>query len=425
MSRNKLTKSEFATVLSGEDVWKNAFTPENIKQGFRKCGISPPNRKMYPEYRFHQNLLKRYNTWVDNGKPDLAASELDSMEQQAFGTQSKNSKDGFTTYSSVSSPNESGSTTPISYQGRTGKIIQYFVPDDEPGNLIRIESSEINIPTTSTPSSNENFQSLVLKRLDKIASGPAEKQNVSTRRKVNPYGEIVASDKSFEDAEVQAKKKGIKKSKIGASSKASSSKEYTVMSTSESGSEDPEVPYDDSESALGDDDDEIFINNPSKPEFPPTCEDEGYAYLHPVWDELNPPIPEQNIIGKYFGLIYYTDESRKKSRLFVGKVIRRFCQGAKGPAQFLEFECLKYAPGTPTVLEKSPSHFDREIDLIPAWDIICGPISVTPETDAPTSTIRRMTSGKYFVPEYPNLVKTSFIVLKLDREKEYQRVYFS
>ena len=50
MSRNKLTKSEFATVLSSEDVWKNAFTPENIKQGFRKCGISPPNRKMYPEY---------------------------------------------------------------------------------------------------------------------------------------------------------------------------------------------------------------------------------------------------------------------------------------------------------------------------------------------------------------------------------------
>ena len=35
--------------------------------------------------------------------------------------------------------------------------------------------------------------------------------------------------RSFEDAEVQAKKKGIKKSKIGASSKASSSKKYTVM----------------------------------------------------------------------------------------------------------------------------------------------------------------------------------------------------
>ena len=80
MSRNKFEKSEFATVLSSENVWKNAFTPASIKKGFRKCGISPPNRKMYSEHRLHQNLLKRYNTWVDNGKPDLASSELDSME---------------------------------------------------------------------------------------------------------------------------------------------------------------------------------------------------------------------------------------------------------------------------------------------------------------------------------------------------------
>ena len=92
MSRNKFEKSEFATVLSSEDVWKNAFTPASIKKGFRKCGISPPNRKMYSEHRLHQNLLKRYNTWVDNGKPDLASSELDSMEQEAFGTQSKIAK---------------------------------------------------------------------------------------------------------------------------------------------------------------------------------------------------------------------------------------------------------------------------------------------------------------------------------------------
>ena len=46
----RFSKSEFATVLSSGDVWKNTFTPENIKQGFRKCGISPANLKMYPEH---------------------------------------------------------------------------------------------------------------------------------------------------------------------------------------------------------------------------------------------------------------------------------------------------------------------------------------------------------------------------------------
>ena len=34
MFRNKLTDSEFGAVLSGEDVWKNALTTENVKQGF-------------------------------------------------------------------------------------------------------------------------------------------------------------------------------------------------------------------------------------------------------------------------------------------------------------------------------------------------------------------------------------------------------
>ena len=59
MSRNKLTKSEFAAVLPSEDVWKNAFTPENIKQGFRKCGISPPNRKDVPRILIPSKFVKK------------------------------------------------------------------------------------------------------------------------------------------------------------------------------------------------------------------------------------------------------------------------------------------------------------------------------------------------------------------------------
>ena len=123
----------------------------------------PSKSKNVPEHRFHQNLLKRYNTWVDNGKPDLAATELYRIEQEAFRIHLKNSKDEFTTSLSVSSPNESGSATLISYQGRTGKIIQYFVPNNEPGNLIQTEYSEINNPTNSKPLSIENLHSLVLK----------------------------------------------------------------------------------------------------------------------------------------------------------------------------------------------------------------------------------------------------------------------
>ena len=45
---------------------------------------------------------------------------------------------------------------------------------------------------------------------------------------------------------------------------------------SQAGSDDPEVPYEDSESVSGDDD-ESFLNNPSKLEFPQSCEDQGYG----------------------------------------------------------------------------------------------------------------------------------------------------
>ena len=103
-----------------------------------------------------------------------------------MGPNQKIAKKEFTRSSLVSTPNESGSASQRSYQGRACKIMQFFVPDIKPGNLIRISSSRTNTPKTSTPPSSENFQSLVPKSLEKIASGPAEKQNVSARRKVNP-----------------------------------------------------------------------------------------------------------------------------------------------------------------------------------------------------------------------------------------------
>ena len=71
---------------------------------------------------------------------------------------------------------------------------------------------------------------------------------------------------------------------------------------------------------------------------------------------------EKDVQGCYFGLIYFSDEKRKKGRPFVGKVLRRFCPDENSRIQYLEMERLKYTPGAPTVLEKNPSHFDHEID---------------------------------------------------------------
>ena len=56
-SRSMLTKSEFLTIISSEEVWNKAFTEKNIKSGFEKCGIMPCNRGVYPRTRFMQTYL--------------------------------------------------------------------------------------------------------------------------------------------------------------------------------------------------------------------------------------------------------------------------------------------------------------------------------------------------------------------------------
>ena len=82
-SRLKLSKAEFGTILSSEDVWKS-FSIENIQKGFIKCSIYPVDSESYPNKRFNPNLKKRYDIWVENGKPELAQSELDDLENDAF-----------------------------------------------------------------------------------------------------------------------------------------------------------------------------------------------------------------------------------------------------------------------------------------------------------------------------------------------------
>ena len=46
--------------------------------------------------------------------------------------------------------------------------------------------------------------------------------------------------------------------------------------------------------------------------FPPSTENESYGYLKFVWSEFNPSVQEKDLQGRYFGLIYFSDEKRKK-----------------------------------------------------------------------------------------------------------------
>ena len=129
-----------------------------------------------------------------------------------------------------------------SYQGRAGRIVTYFIPDDEPDNLIRLPSSAVDTSCSSdtsirssnanTPSVSEStilspssftpkqpltslkalatsagFKEVLLKRLDSIQTPKVTPQAAARRRKVNPYGELVTSDVQFEAAVAAAEEK--------------------------------------------------------------------------------------------------------------------------------------------------------------------------------------------------------------------------
>ena len=82
MKISRLSKLEFSTLLSTEEVWKKSFSKENIQTGFRKCGIVTCNREMHPVRRLSSALLKRYKTWVENGKPEMSADDLDKITNE-------------------------------------------------------------------------------------------------------------------------------------------------------------------------------------------------------------------------------------------------------------------------------------------------------------------------------------------------------
>jgi len=395
LSRVKLSKAEFASLIASPEVWGVALKEENIKSGFNKCGIFPVNRAAYPDHRFNSNLKRRYDTWLANGKPELTAAELDDMEDEIEPRGENKSA-------------ENSDSEEMEYNGRKGKVISYFIPDDEPNNLIQIKSNHQKATASSTP----NFKSTVLKSLENLSPATKTKDQVGKRKRVNPFGEIVTSDESFRQVIEKAEEEREKENKKGKKEK--SKPEDEPEKKREIEDDDFDILEEDSISDCSD------STNSEECHVPLKNEKEGMEHLRRVWKTLNLPNKEEDLVGSYYGLIYYINEKSNKSRLYVGKVLRRFQKDKDGPTEFIEMECLKYTPGTPTVLEKNPSHFVQDNDIISAYDIVFGPMIVTPEQSA---SFRQITSSKLSVPQYPDFVKAANCSLKIDREQEYIRLY--
>ena len=416
-TRSRLTKAEFVTNLCDVAVWSKAFSENNIMNGFKACGIYPCDRTKYPVKRLNVNLKHRYDKWVEEGKPSISAEEIDEMlseiKLQEREDSSKLANDNAT-------PTSSRTQSDVTIDGKKGKIVSFFVPDDNSACMTPLPQHTQVGNTTPTSFS---FKEMALKKIDELHT-PKASQPQSTRKRVNPFRGLVTSDEQFQLAIEEAKKKEEKEAKKQAKkaklqNKQSATKAKKKSKTAENLSKEdtrddedlPQVIEEDEESELESDSDDEQQPHEEKVLFPPSNESDGYEYLTTVWDEINPPVDEKEIVGKVFGVIYY--DMKNKPHLFLGKIKRRFLVDADGAANEFLIECFKKAAtSTSTIIEEVPDHLTKDITKFPSYDIISGPLNA--------SVLR---GTKWSVPEYPIVVNTFNIVKSLSRKDKYERLF--
>ena len=71
-------------------------------------------------------------------------------------------------------------------------------------------------------------------------------------------------------------------------------------------------------------------------------------------------------------------KSSRSRRIGGPKMVRRFLEDADGPVQGMELDCLSPHVGTGTILASVPAHLQPDNAVFPIFDIIAGPLEVTP-----------------------------------------------
>ena len=293
--RLRLDEAEFTGLLSKEEVWGVACSIENIQNGFKRCGIYPINREQYPQHRFSDASLKKYNEWVAGGKKEITHSEVLEavIEENKPAKADSTSNECSQSLASISDDVGNGDGEKVEYKVCVGRVISYFVPDDKPEDIMSMDSSNSSssTPLCSTPTastSQKSFQELCLEKLDrkpeKIAAA------TGTRKKVNPYSEIVTSDEQFERIIKEAERKDEEKANKARKKEEKAKKMKAIATTADDASyddtEDEEEEYDDSDASY---EDEVIKYGYM---FHPASERQAYLYLRSVWESVNPPVTE-------------------------------------------------------------------------------------------------------------------------------------
>ena len=129
------------------------------------------------------------------------------------------------------------------------------------------------------------------------------------------------------------------------------------------------------------------------------------SQLKKVWESLDSSTPEEEILGKWYAVVY---AGKKSTSLYVAKILRRFLIDANGPVDSILTRYLKPIAGFETRLQATPEHLPPTDAHFKLKDIIAGPLEVIPVGRS---------SMLYEVPEYNELKNLFEVVNKNDRKQ--------
>lgn len=129
------------------------------------------------------------------------------------------------------------------------------------------------------------------------------------------------------------------------------------------------------------------------------------SQLQHVWKSLESSTPEDQIVGKWYGVVY---PGKKSMVLYVAKVLRRFLVDVDGPVDTILMRCLKSKSGFGTRLQATPEHLPPDDTHFKLEDFIAGPLDVIPVGRSSTD---------FEVPKYNNLKNHFDAVKNMDRKQ--------
>ena len=317
--RKPISKDVFANLLC--EIWNEGISSKNVIAGFEVTGIYPINKSKYPEKRLNPNLVKKYQTWIENGcreeMVDILGSEISNASTTTQSSPFTPSK------RPTSSINKTPSKSPKSPHKSPGNKFSCKVCQELGPKPIQAPKGKCYksiwaiVDVVETPKNhNKSFEEIILTKQNSSSEPTAKKP----RQKVDLKARVVTSEQFLNAIKEKEAKKKTKKIDFTADG-------------------DNDKDYDDDGDDDDDDDDNIFeyeheIKRKVDEVAESSTELSEKEKLEKIASEARRSLDDDKK-GQYYA-VFYDD------RYYWGKVLNVFANDVDSDVHSVEFSFLTY-----------------------------------------------------------------------------------